>query len=159
MSGRVAQVHARAQVQPRCTDLTERIAVAIEDTEPESGLTYRELVQVSYEVEGPTGTQLAAVRRSVARLVRDGRATRGRPRRGLRGRDAVEVHRPLTPAEREARRKAAESFARAFQDRREAERRATPYPVDTGYGGIVDVLVEPVLQITESGVALREARP
>ena len=147
----VAQVYARAHVQPRCADLTERIAAAIEGTDPEAGRTHHDLARIAYGVEDPSDTQLAAVRRSVARLVRDGRAERGRSRFGW-----VEVHRPLTPSEREAKGRADDMFVRAFQDRRDARRRATPYPIDTGYGGIVEVPVEPVFVIREGGVELRE---
>ena len=38
----------------------------------------------------------------------------------------------------------------------QAEANATAYPVDTGYGGIVDVPVEPVLIISECGVEVRQ---
>lgn len=47
-------------------------------------------------------------------------------------------------------------MVRPRRERHEAKRRATPYPVDTG-SGIQGVLVEPVLQITEDGVRLRES--
>lgn len=154
----VAQVRAHGRVQP---DLTDRIEAAIEKTEPEAGRTYRELAQIVYELgEGrPTKSQLSAVRRSVAGLVKDGRAERGRNRhpRGSRGRGEVEVHRPLTQAELEAKRQTREAVARALQDRIEARRQATSYPIDVGYGGTVEVLVEPVLIIGEDEVELREA--
>ena len=77
----------------------------IEGTDPDAGLIYRELAQIGYNVEEPSDTQLSAVRRSVARLVRDGRAARGRLRDvGSGGRRPREVHRPLTPVELEAKR-------------------------------------------------------
>ena len=36
--------------------------------------------------------------------------------------------------------------------RDEAERKATLHAIDTGYGGIVEVAVEPVLDLRETGV-------
>ena len=102
---RVADLHPGAEVQPRCSHLTERLATVIEGTDPDAGLIYRELAQIGYNVEEPSDTQLSAVRRSVARLVRDGRAAQGRLRDvGSGGRRPREVHRPLTPVELEAKR-------------------------------------------------------
>ena len=152
---RVAQMPPGATVQP---NLTERVAFAIGGTDPDSGLTHRELANIGYDLgeSEPTASQLSAVRRCVARLVRDGRAERGnRNRRGARGWGAVAIHRPLTPVEREAKRQADERFVRAYQDRLEARRRATPYPIDTGIG-IESVMVEPVLVIRADGVELRQ---
>jgi hypothetical protein len=154
--GAVAEVSTRAPVQP---GLTDRIALAIEGAEPDAGLTHRELARIAYGVEEPTVPQLSAVRRSVARLITDGRAARGRERHapyGQRGRGGREVHRPLTASEQHAKDQRREAAARWFVERREAERRATPYPVDSGSGGTVEVSVEPVLVITDQGVELRE---
>ena len=50
-----------------------------------------------------------------------------------------------------------EVATRPLVERIEAQRKATPYPIDTGYGGIVEIDVEPVLKITADGVELREA--
>ena len=155
-------------MQPPQLDLTERIAAAIEGTDPDSGLTHRELAQVAYSVEDPTAAQLSAVRRSVARLIADGRAGRGRRRRVSgrwgRGGTPVEIHRPLTTAERVAEADRIEERRRLLTERKEAKELATPYAVDTGIGGffglggtaVEEVQVAPVLKITEEGVELRE---
>jgi len=146
-------------VQPRRPDLTERIAAAIEGTDPDSGLTHRELAVAAYGVEDdPSAAQLSAVRRSVARLVAAGQAERGRRRYPRQ----VEIRRPLNEAECQAEADRREEF----MERIEAKEQAAPYPVDTGLAGgflgygdpeIVEVQVAPVLIIREDGVELREA--
>jgi hypothetical protein len=175
VTGAVAHSSSPATLQP---DLTERIAAALANArnEPRSGFpeafSYRELAQIAYKLreQEPTKAQLSAVRRSVARLVRDGRAERERSRSGgswershyrtaRRGHRYLSpnpggVRRAMTAADHEAREDATRPFREAF----EARRRATPYPVDTGHGGVVSLLVEPVLVIREHGVELRESR-
>ena len=67
------------------------------------------------------------------------------------------VRRLPTDADYECR-AAVERRVREWREARaEAAANATAYPVDTGYGGIVEVPVEPVLIIGEGGVELREA--
>jgi hypothetical protein len=68
----------------------------------------------------------------------------------------VALRRVLTAADYE-RRAEVERRAQEWRTARaEAEANATDYPVDTGYGGIVNVAVEPVLTITENEVELRQ---
>ncbi len=94
--------------------------------------------------------QVKAVQRAANRLVEAGRIERGRRSVG------VAVRRLPTEADLESRAEV-ERQVREWKVRRaEAEAEATAYPVDTGYGGIVEVPVEPVLRITERGVELRE---
>jgi hypothetical protein len=128
--------------------VTERVAAALEH----AGRTHRELAEIAYSTAKPTEAQLSATRRATARLVDAGRAERGRRSSG-----AVEIHRPLTAAQREAQHEARLKAVRPFLERLEARRRATPYPLDIGFEGIVTVPVEPVLRITERGVELRES--
>ena len=148
-TNRVAGVQARGRLQ-----LTERIeaVLASAGTNPRSGLpesfTHRELGEIAYGTAELTATQLSAVRRSVARLVAGGWAERGRRRYP----GQVEIHRPLTPAECEIQVEA----TRPLIDRMEARRSATPYPVDAGHEGVVEVPVEPMLKINADGVELRE---
>lgn len=148
----VAGVSPPRQLQP----LTERIVALLVDADddPRSGLpagfTHRELAASAYGTKEPTPSNLSAVRRSVARLVDAGRAERG----GRRYPGQVLIRRPLSPAQRMAQVEA----RRRSMDRWEARRRTTPYPVDTGHAGVVEVPVEPVLKITEDGVELRESR-
>ena len=140
--------------------LADRIAATLDGAgnHPRSGFpegfTYRELATIVYTLgeSEPSRAQLSAVRRSVARLVEDGRAEREAERR-LGERGAVEVRRHMTAEDRALR----EIAIRPWRQRIEAHRRATPYPIDTGYGGIVEVPVEPVLVIGETRVALRGA--
>ena len=158
--------------------LTERIAAVLANAgnHPKSGypesFTYRALARIAYALgeRQPTKAQLSAVRRSVALLVRDGRAERddaGREhynwerthyrtsRRGYRylapNPGGVRVRRALTAADHETR---AETM-RPLRERIEARRQAIAYPVDTG-GGIEKVMVEPVFKITANGVELRQ---
>lgn len=152
----VAGVSAQGHLQP----LTERIATLLAGagTDPASNLpesfTYRELAQAAYATDALTSAQLSAVRRSVARLTAAGRAERA----GRRYPREVKVRRALTPAERAAQDEAHKAAMRPLMERMEAKRRATPYPVDAGFDGVVLVEVEPVLRISEDGVELREGR-
>ena len=115
------------------------------------GRTYVELARAIYETEDPTAAQVKAVQRAAKRLERDGHIE------STRGTYGIVVRRLPTEADHRVR---AELVRRA-EERQEARARAsagaTSYPVDTGYGGVVEVPVEPVLVITEDGVAVREA--
>jgi len=145
-------------VQPA---LTDRIGAALESAgNRRSGLpeafTYGELAAIAYGLGElkPTRSQLSAVRRSVVGLVAEGRAERDAERR-LGERGSVEVRRSMTEADHELRNAA----LRPIRERIEAQAKATPYAIDTGSAGMVEVMVEPVLRITEDGVELREVRP
>ena len=84
---------------------------------------------------------MKAVQRAAKRLVEAGRIERG----GRSG--EVVVRRLRTEADYRCRADV-ERRAREWKEARaEAEANAIAYPVDTGYGGIVDVPVEPVLVI------------
>jgi hypothetical protein len=114
------------------------------------GRTYVELARAVYETPEPTDAHVKAVQRAAKRLVAAGRIETSR------GSDGVVVRRLRTEADYECRAEV-ERQAREWKvARAEAEANATAYPVDTGYGGIVDVPVEPVLIITECGVEVRK---
>lgn len=139
-------------------DLVASVRQVLSDAgnEPGSGLpigfTYRELAMIVYALREsePTASQLSAVRRVGAGLLKRGEATKSR-----RHTAGVELRRKPTQADRAARVEA----MRPVRERAEAERKATPYPIDTGYAGIVEVPIEPVLIIRESGVELRASEP
>lgn len=115
------------------------------------GRTYVELARVVYETPEPTVAQVKSVQRACKSLEAVGLIALGRRSYG------VVVRRSPTEADYRFRANA-EQRAREWQEARaEAEANATAYPVDTGYGGVITVPVEPVLVITEAGVELREA--
>jgi hypothetical protein len=114
------------------------------------GRTYGELARAIYGTGAPTAAQLKAVARAAKRLERARRIELGR---GTYGAVAYRL-----PTEADSRIRA--ELVRRAEERLAARARAaagaTAYPVDSGYGGIIEVEVEPVLVIGDNGVELRE---
>ena len=117
---------------------------------PESR-TYVELARAVYETPEPNVAQVKAVQRAATRLEAAGRIEQRR-RSG-----EVVVRRLLTEADHRYRAEVEQRVQEWKEARAEAEANATTYSIDSGYGGIVEVPVEPVLIISENGVELRVA--
>jgi hypothetical protein len=117
-----------SSLQPRRTPVVVRVAAILDDAPSHAtsglplGYSHRDLACEAYGVDEPTAAQLSAVRRAVAQLVAQGRATRARDRMNMgvgrhlrRSRSqpnlryqyanptGVTVRRSLTDADREAR--------------------------------------------------------
>jgi hypothetical protein len=117
------------------------------------GRTYVELARAVYETPEPTVAQVKAVQRAASRLEASGRAVSRRRTGG-----EVVVRRVSTEADYECRAEVERRVWAWEAARIEAKRKATPYAIDTGYGGVVEVAVEPVLVIRDGGVELRESQ-
>jgi hypothetical protein len=115
------------------------------------GLTYVELARAIYGTEQPTTAQRKAVARAAKRLERAGRIELGR------GTYGAVAYRLPTDADRRIRAELVRRAEKRQEARAHAAANATAYPVDTGYGGVVEVQVEPVLIIGEDDVELRRA--
>jgi hypothetical protein len=115
------------------------------------GRSYVELAQAVYEVEEPSAANVKAVQRAAKRLVAAGQIEQ----RKVGG--EVVLRRLMTAADHEYRAEVERQVQEYREVRAEARANASTYPIDRGYPGVIEVEVEPVLQILNGTVEVREA--